>query len=84
MSWKEGAGMRGNGISYDTGFVRNGGSSREPFDPEVVRRELRIIRDDLHCNAVRIMGGNPERLELAPPTPPNWAWRSGSHPIRWS
>src|SRR5215217_8251704 len=57
--------MRGNGISYDTGFVRNGGSSREPFDPEVVRRELRIIRDDLHCNAVRIMGGDPERLELA-------------------
>jgi hypothetical protein len=57
--------MRANGISYDTGFVRNGGSSREPFDPEVVRRELRIIRDDLHCNAVRIMGGDPERLELA-------------------
>src|SRR5215217_3402872 len=56
--------MRGNGISYDTGFVRNGGSSREPFDPEVVRRELRIIRDDLHCNAVRIMGGDPERLEI--------------------
>jgi len=57
--------MRANGISYDTGFVRNGGSSREPFDPEVVRRELRIIRDDLHCNAVRIMGGDPQRLELA-------------------
>jgi hypothetical protein len=57
--------MRAYGISYDTGFVRNGGSSREPFDPGVVRRELRIIRDDLHCKAVRIMGGNPERLELA-------------------
>ena len=57
--------MRANGISYDTGFVRDGGSSREPFDPGVVRRELRIIRHDLHCNAVRIMGGTPERLELA-------------------
>jgi hypothetical protein len=57
--------MRGNGISYDTGFVRNGVTSREPFDPEVVRRELRIIRNDLHCNAVRVMGGDPERLELA-------------------
>jgi hypothetical protein len=57
--------MRAYGISYDTGFVRGGGSSREPFDPEVVRRELRIIRDDLHCNAVRVMGGDPERLELA-------------------
>jgi hypothetical protein len=57
--------MRGNGISYDTGFIRNGASSREPFDPEVVKRELRIIRDDLHCNAVRVMGGDPERLEFA-------------------
>jgi hypothetical protein len=57
--------MRAYGISYDTGFVRGGGSSREPFDPEVVRRELGIIRDDLHADAVRIMGGDPERLELA-------------------
>ena len=57
--------MRAHGISYDTGFIRNGASSREPFGPEVVRRELRIIRDDLHANAVRIMGGDPERLELA-------------------
>jgi hypothetical protein len=57
--------VRGRGISYDTGFVRNGVSSRQAWDPEVVRRELRIIRDDLHCNAVRVMGGDPERLELA-------------------
>jgi hypothetical protein len=57
--------MRGRGISYDTGFIRNGASSREPFDPEVVERELRIIRDVLHCNAVRVMGGDPERLEVA-------------------
>jgi hypothetical protein len=57
--------VRATGVSYDTGFVRGGVSSREPFDPEVVRRELRIIRDDLHCNAVRVMGGDPERLELA-------------------
>jgi hypothetical protein len=57
--------MRGRGISYDTGFVRNGVNAREPFDPAVAGRELRIIRDDLHCNAVRVMGGDPERLELA-------------------
>jgi hypothetical protein len=31
----------------------------------VVGRELGVIRDDLHCNAVRITGGDPERLELA-------------------
>ncbi|MFC0107596.1 hypothetical protein [Kibdelosporangium aridum] len=57
--------MRAKGITYDTGFVRNGGISRESFDLEVVKRELRIIRDDLHCDAVRITGGNAERLAQA-------------------
>jgi hypothetical protein len=57
--------MRGKGISYDTGIINKGANSRESFDPEVVRRELRIIRDDLHCNAVRIIGGDPDRLEVA-------------------
>lgn len=57
--------MRAKGITYDTGFVRNGAISRERFDPDVVRRELGIIRDDLHCNAVRVTGGDPQRLELA-------------------
>jgi hypothetical protein len=52
-------------MTYDTGFVRDGGISRERFDPQVVRRELAIIRDDLHCNAVQLIGGDPERLELA-------------------
>jgi hypothetical protein len=52
-------------MTYDTGFVRNGQISRERLDPAVVRRELAIIRDDLHCNAVQIIGGDPDRLELA-------------------
>lgn len=57
--------MRAKGISYDTGFVHPAGTSRRHFDPDVVRRELAVIRDDLHCTAVRVMGGDPERLELA-------------------
>jgi len=57
--------MRGKGITYDTGFLSAGTSTREPFDPAVVEREMRIIGDDLHCNAVRVTGGYPERLELA-------------------
>lgn len=52
-------------MTYDTGFIRNGKSSRESFDPDLVRRELTIIRDDLHCNAVQLTGGDPERLEIA-------------------
>jgi hypothetical protein len=57
--------MRAKGITYDTGFVRAGTSSRRHFDHEVVRRELEIIRDDLHCNAVQITGGSVDRLEVA-------------------
>jgi hypothetical protein len=57
--------MRAKGIAYDTGFVRDGRNSLAYFDLDVVRRELTIIRDDLHCNAVQIIGGDPERLELA-------------------
>ncbi|MFI6503502.1 hypothetical protein [Nonomuraea typhae] len=57
--------MRAKGITYDTGFLLNGGSSLERFDPETVRRELRIIRDDLGCTAVRITGGDPGRIEQA-------------------
>jgi hypothetical protein len=52
-------------MTYDTGFIRQGEISRAHFEPEVVRRELTIIRDDLHCNAVQVIGGDPERLELA-------------------
>ncbi|MEU4344217.1 hypothetical protein AB0H00_23645 [Nocardia sp. NPDC023852] len=57
--------MRAKGISYDTGFLRKGMDSRHQFDPEVVEHELRIIRDDLHCTAVRVTGGDPDRLEFA-------------------
>ena len=57
--------MRAKGIAYDTGFIYKGSVSRELFDPKVVKRELAIIRDDLHCNAVQVVGGDPHRLELA-------------------
>ncbi len=57
--------MRARGMTYDTGFVMHGQISRQHLDPAVVRRELAIIRDDLHCNAVQITGGDPDRLELA-------------------
>ena len=57
--------MRARGMTYDTGFVVHGRTAREHFDPAVVRRELAVIRDDLHCDAVQIIGGDPERLEVA-------------------
>lgn len=57
--------MRGRGMTYDTGFVHRGHTSRGEVGADVMRRELTIIRDDLHCNAVQITGGIPDRLELA-------------------
>jgi hypothetical protein len=57
--------MRARGINYDTGFHPGGSSSRVVFDAEVVRREMRVIADELHCTAVRVSGGDPERLSVA-------------------
>jgi hypothetical protein len=51
------------GVNYDVGIDFGGGHvSRAEFDPRIVRRELQIIRDDLHCDAVRISGTDPARL----------------------
>jgi hypothetical protein len=57
--------VRAKGITYDTGFLNRGTSTRAVLDPATARRELRVIRDELHCTAVRPTGGDPDRLELA-------------------
>lgn len=57
--------MRGKGVHYDTGTRMPTGWTREAFDPATVRRDMRIIADDLHCTAVRITGSEPDRLTVA-------------------
>jgi len=57
--------MRGKGINYDTGFCPGGENSREHFDADAVRGEMRVIARELHCTAVRISGGEPARLSVA-------------------
>lgn len=58
--------MELRGINYDTGFGGAvGDRSRIAFEPEVVRRELAVIADELHCDTVRISGDDPERIVLA-------------------
>jgi len=39
---------------------------RRQFSREEAHRELQIIRDDLHCNAVRICGLDLDRLGFCP------------------
>jgi hypothetical protein len=57
--------MRTFGVSYDTGVVVDGDSTRPTFDDGTVRRELEIIADDLHATAVHVTGDRVDRLELA-------------------
>ncbi|MCF7550476.1 hypothetical protein [Pseudonocardia sp. WMMC193] len=57
--------MRAWGVTYDTGFTSCGSTTHEPFDPDVVGEEMRIIREELHADAVRITGGVADRLEIA-------------------
>lgn len=57
--------MRIKGIVYDTGFINAGVTTKEKFDTNIIKREMYIIKNDLHCNAVRITGGDAGRLETA-------------------
>lgn len=56
--------MRIKGVTYDTGFINNGVTTKEIFDTNIIKREMQIIKNDLHCNAVRITGGDADRLEI--------------------
>jgi hypothetical protein len=49
------------GINYDVGTVM-GVNWRPDYDPKTVHRELEIIRNDLHCNAVGISGKDIGRV----------------------
>jgi len=57
--------VRARGINYDTGFLPGGRLSRKSFTPEVVRRDMAVISGELHCDAVRVSGREPERLSTA-------------------
>ena len=56
--------MNRKGVCYDVGCVM-GINWRPHFEPKIVHRELEIIKNDLHCNAVRICGLNINRLMTA-------------------
>jgi hypothetical protein len=56
--------MKRKGVCYDVGRVM-GGNWRPIFDPKIVHRELEIIKNDLHCTAVRICGLDIDRLMKA-------------------
>ncbi|MGP8205916.1 MAG: abortive infection protein [Acidimicrobiales bacterium] len=62
--------MLHQGVHFDTGTVFRGpgyavSTRPRPPDPATTKRELAIVRDDLHANAVRVVGSHIERLTLA-------------------
>ena len=58
--------MKYRGINYDTGNnYRAGTSSRPLFDPVLIKKEIGIIRSELHCDAIRISGCDIDRLVTA-------------------
>jgi hypothetical protein len=57
--------MNRKGVCYDVGRVIAGENQHPDFDERTVRRELEIIRGDLHCTAVRICGLDVDRVVTA-------------------
>ena len=61
-----------NLTNYDPRFGFDG-RHRRPFDHAVVRRELWVIRHDLHCTAVRLLGNGLHQLQFRQSMPPTSA-----------
>ena len=57
--------MNRKGVCYDVGRVLEGALQRPLFDAPIIRREIKIIKDDLNCNAIRIQGLDIDRLTAA-------------------
>jgi hypothetical protein len=58
--------MQYKGINYDIGTrTITGGLTREIFDLDIVIEEIKIIKNELHCNAIRISGLYIERIVKA-------------------
>lgn len=57
--------MKTKGVLYDVGRELGGWNWRPDYSPELVRRELEIIKGGLHCTAVKICSRDIGRLSLA-------------------
>jgi hypothetical protein len=57
--------MKRRGVCYDVGRVMWGKNWRPEFSAVEAHRELAIIKNDLHCNAVRICGEDLDQLMIA-------------------
>jgi hypothetical protein len=56
--------MKRKGVCYDVEAV-TGMNWRRDYDPKIVHHELQIIKNDLHCNSVRISGRSIDRVTVS-------------------
>jgi hypothetical protein len=75
--------MRVKGVNYDVGTVM-GVDWRPDYDPKVVRRELEIIKNDLHCNAVGISGKDIARVLVSAEAALSQGLEAWLNPSDWS
>lgn len=57
--------MNRRGVCYDVGRVMMNKNCRPEFDSQIIKQELEIIKEDLHCNVVKICGQDIKRLKIA-------------------
>ena len=74
--------MKIKGVNYDAGAVL-GFNWRPHFDIPTDRREFEIIKNDLHCNAVRIDAQDIRRVTSASQTALNQGLDVWFFPILW-
>lgn len=50
--------MKGKGVNYEVGIAYDRATVCPEINPKLMKREIAIIKNDLHCNAIRILGTN--------------------------
>jgi hypothetical protein len=75
--------MNIKGVNYDVG-TEMGGNWRPDYSPETVHRELEIIKNDLHCNAVGISGKDMGRVTAAAEAALSLGLQVWLNPANWN
>jgi hypothetical protein len=75
--------MQIKGVNYDVG-TQMGVNWRPDYDPDVVQRELAIIANDLHCNAVGISGKDIGRVLVTAEAALRLGLQAWLNPADWS
>lgn len=75
--------MNQKGINYDVG-TEMGSNWRPDYNPQTVHRELEIIKNDLHCNAVGISGKDIGRVVVTAEAALSLGLEAWLNPADWN